>query len=185
MANVFATRNLDTWEHKVVNKIQRLARQFDAVCAKSAAGNNESDSVIDFRKWSNLFTIEAIVDIAISRQLSCLENGNDTVVIHSLKGHQKRIRYIESLHSGRLASSAIIWANASFPVWRKVSEYVAGFFRSNWRRGQHFDDLVNFLADERFHRYTEGEDLDDLVRSILQDMEGMARGLILERSKLS
>lgn len=106
MANVFATRNLDTWEHKIANKIERLVRQFDAVCAK-LVGNDGSDAVVDFRKWSNLFTIEAIADIAISRHLGCLENGNDTVVINSPEGHQKRVKYIESLHSDRRATSAI------------------------------------------------------------------------------
>jgi benzoate 4-monooxygenase len=179
MANVFATRNLDTWEHKVADKIQRLVRQFDAVCAKSAAGNDGLNAVVDFRKWSNLFTIEAILDIAISRQLGCLENGNDTVVIYNPEGHQKSIRYIDSLHSDKRATSAIIWANTWFPVWRRVLEYVPGFSRSNWRRGQDFDDLVSFLTEERIQRYNNGEDLDDLVRSILQDKEGMTRELDL------
>lgn len=177
MANVFATRNLDTWEDKVADKIQRLVKQFDAVCARSAARNDVLDAVIDFRKWTNLFTVEAIADIAISRHLGCLENGNDTVVINNPKGQQKRISYINSLHSERRATSAIIWANAWFPVWRHVLKYVPGFFRSNWRQGQDFDELVNFLAEEKVQRYNNGEDLDDLVRSILQNKEGVTRGL--------
>jgi hypothetical protein len=46
-------------------------------------------------------------------------------------------------------------------------EYVPGFLRSNWQRGQGFDKLINFLAEERVQRYSKGEVQDDLVRIIL------------------
>jgi hypothetical protein len=50
-----------------------VVKQFDAVCAKSAAGSDVSNAVVDLRKWSNLFKIEAIADMAISQQFVVLK----------------------------------------------------------------------------------------------------------------
>ncbi|KAL4870920.1 cytochrome P450 [Aspergillus spectabilis] len=138
MSNVFASRNLETWEYKVVDKIERFA---------STAGG-----VLDFRKWSNLFTVEAIVDIAVSRRLGCLENGSDTVANPAPNGGKKSISYIGSLHADRRATTS-------------------------WRRGRDFDGLLKYMAQEKIRQHNRGDDLDDLVRCMLQDNRGIARDL--------
>ncbi|EXK27167.1 hypothetical protein FOMG_16239 [Fusarium oxysporum f. sp. melonis 26406] len=68
MSHVMAIRNLETLENKVTDKIERLLKQFDQISEKS---NDSGNQVVDFRKWTNLFTLGAIMDIALSHHLGC------------------------------------------------------------------------------------------------------------------
>ncbi|KAL3482300.1 cytochrome P450 [Aspergillus californicus] len=133
MSHAFATRNLETWKNKS-DKVQRLVRQFDSVV--DTAGQ------LDFRKWTNLFTVEAIVDIAVATQ--------------------------------RL----LVWTSSWFPLWRAVLKIVPRYFRTNWRLGNDLNKLARYVARERIRRHNEREDLDNLMRCVLEDNKGMPRNLV-------
>ncbi|KAM0545314.1 hypothetical protein ACHAPJ_011386 [Fusarium lateritium] len=173
MSHALATRNLETWEFKVADKVERLLRQFDSVCDETAGGVG----IVDFRKWSNLFTVEAIVDIALSHRLGCLDRGDDSVTIVTADGKEKQVRYIEALHAGKRATSMLVWSTGSFRFMRAILSSIPGWFRSQWKEGGQFDEMVRFLTRTRLERYRNGEDLDDIIRSVIEDMGGELRQL--------
>lgn len=177
MSHAFATRNLEGWEFKVADKTQRLMRQFDRICDQGVGSTGPGRS-LDFRKWSNLFTLDAIADIALSYQLGCLDRGDDLVTV-TKAGADKTVRYIECLHAGRRATSTLVWSTGWFRVLRAVLSRVPGHFRSQWSKGADFDDMVEYLTSERVRRYEDGERLDDILQFILEDKEGRPRGLDL------
>ncbi|KAL6871762.1 cytochrome P450 [Trichoderma longibrachiatum] len=172
LSHAFATRNLEQWEFKVTDKVQQLVAQFDRICRE---GQGDATTV-DFRLWSNLFTIEAIADIALSRQLGCLGSGSDVVTIVK-DGREKEVHYIDCLHSGRRATSMLIWSTKWFSSLRFVLKRLPGFFRTQWRKGQDFDEMVQHFVRQRLQRFEAGEKLEDLVACLLQDKHGEARKL--------
>ncbi|CAM1509756.1 Fc.00g000910.m01.CDS01 [Cosmosporella sp. VM-42] len=171
LSHAFATRNLELWEFKVTDKTQRLVCQFDRIC------NDGVTDTIDYGWWVNLFTIEAIADIALSHHLGCLDNGNDLVTIPTPSGGEKTFGYIDCLHASRRATSMVVWATAWFPLLRFVLRKTPGFFRSQWSKGDCFDEMVRHFVQRRIKRHQDGEELDDLVACLLTDKEGKPRGI--------
>lgn len=172
LSHAFATRNLEQWEFKVTDKVQKLIAQFDRICRE-----NENTGTVDFRKWSNLFTIEAITDIALSHHLGCLSQGHDSVSIITEDGRTKTVNYIDCLHSGRRATSMLIWSTKWFSSLRFVLKRLPGFFQTQWQKGQGFDEMVQYLVRCRLQRYKNGEELEDFVGCLFQDKHGEERNL--------
>ncbi|OPB41710.1 cytochrome P450 [Trichoderma guizhouense] len=170
LSHAFATRNLEQWEFKVTDKVQKLVAQFDLLC------HDKEEAVVDFRMWSNLFTIEAIADIALSHHLGCLSQGSDLVTINTQDG-EKAVNYIDCLHSGRRATSMLIWSTKWFLSWRFVLKKLPGFFQTQWHKGQGFDEMVRYLVQQRLRRHENGEQLEDFVGCLFQDKHGDARNL--------
>ncbi|KAL2679188.1 hypothetical protein Neosp_009951 [[Neocosmospora] mangrovei] len=177
MSHALATRNLETWEHKVTDKVRRLIRQFDHICDGAASATNTDTGTLDFRKWTNLFTVEAIADIALSHKLGCLDRGDDQVTVTTTDGTEKRIHYIECLHTGKRATSTLVWATSWFRFLRAVLTLLPGWFRSQWLKGSQFDDMVHHLTRVRVERHRTGETLDDIVHCLIEDKNGELRGL--------
>lgn len=177
MSHALATRNLETWEFKVANKVGKLLRQFDRICEQNASSNSTTPAVVDFRKWTNLFTIEAIVDIALSHELGCLDRGDDYVKITTADGKEKKVRYIECLHAGKRATSTLVWSTGWFRLFRRVLTNLPGWFRSQWSKGRDFDAMVHHLTRVRTERHRNGEELDDIIRCVIEDKNGEVRDL--------
>ncbi|POR32529.1 Uncharacterized protein TPAR_07290 [Tolypocladium paradoxum] len=176
LSHAFATRNLEQWEFKVTNNVQRLVHQFDRICREANVVTGNDTGTIDYRMWTNLFTAEAIVDIGLSERLGFIDRGNDLVAILTADGKEKAVSYIDCLHSGKRATSIIIWSTWFHPL-RFALGILPGFFRSQWQKGRCFDEMVKHLVRQRIQRYKDGEELDDLVGCLLQDKEGQARNL--------
>ncbi|KAL6874810.1 cytochrome P450 [Trichoderma novae-zelandiae] len=172
LSHAFATRNLEQWEFKVTDKVQKLVAQFDRICVEG-----KGEAAVDFRMWSNLFTIEAIADIALSHHLGCLGRGSDLVAIKTKDGREKEVNYIDCLHSGRRATSLLIWTTKCFSALRFVLKRVPGYFQTQWRKGQGFDEMVQHLVRQRIQRHQNGEQLEDLAACLLQDRHEEARNL--------
>jgi cytochrome P450 len=173
LSHAFATRNLVQWEYKVNDKIRRMVTQFDRFCG-------EGSPPLDYRKWSNLFTIEAIADIAVSQHLGCIDRGDDLVTIPIADGGKKTFGYIDCMHDGRRATSTIVWASRSwFPTLRTVLNALPGWFRSKWKKDQLFNEMVRYFAERRIERFQQGEELDDLVSCLLTDKQGEPRSIPL------
>ncbi|KAK4081153.1 uncharacterized protein Triagg1_2685 [Trichoderma aggressivum f. europaeum] len=171
LSHAFATRNLEQWEFKVTDKVQKLVAQFDLLC------HDKEEATVDFRMWSNLFTIEAIADIALSHHLGCLGQGSDLVMITTKDGREKTVNYIECLHAGRRATSMLIWSTKWFSSLRFALKRLPGFFQTQWRKGQGFDEMVRYLVQQRLRRHENGEQLEDFAGCLFQDKHGDARNL--------
>lgn len=172
LSNAFATRNLEQWEFKIADKVEQMVRQFDRICDEAESGKRAG--VIDFRKWANLFSVEAIVDIALSEKLGCLERGDDNVTITSPEGEAKQVRFIRSLHSARRPTSMIVWSNW-FRELRFLLESIPGPFRTQSQVGKGFTKILEYLVRRRVTHYAEGDSLDDLVHCLLEDKSGQPR----------
>lgn len=88
ISHAFTTRNLELWEFKVRDKVEKLVDQFDRRCSEPLSGEktlgvSDDDLTVDFRRWPNLFIIEAIADIALSDKFGMLELGMDQVTVNS------------------------------------------------------------------------------------------------------
>lgn len=177
MSHALATRNLETWEDKVADKVRRLIHQFDRICDEAASSTSTKAGTVNFRKWTNLFTVEAIVDIALSHKLGCLDRGDDQVTITTANGHVKQIHYIECLHAGKRATSTLVWATSWFRFLRAILTLFPGWFRFQWSKASQFDDMVHHLTRVRVERHRNGEHLDDIVRCLIEDKNGELRGL--------
>ncbi|KAK2598761.1 hypothetical protein N8I77_012149 [Diaporthe amygdali] len=170
LSNAFATRNLQQWEFKIADKVRRLLVQFDASCGGCGEGQ------IDFRRWTNLFTVDAITDIAASYRTGCLDRGDDFIEFLGGDGDEKRCRYIECLHAPRRLNSIVVWCGSWFPWLRRVLGMLPGL-RAQWKKGLLFDELASHVAYQRVQRHVDGEEVDDLVGSLLQDKQGLPRNL--------
>lgn len=59
LASAFAAKHLEDWEYKVADKVQRLMQRFDQHLAQMP------DDPLDYRSWTNLFTIDSLCDTLI------------------------------------------------------------------------------------------------------------------------
>lgn len=168
LSHAFATRNLEQWEFKIVDKVERLVRQFDRICS-------DADVILDYRKWTNLLTLDAIVDIALSHRLGCLDRGDDMVPICSAAGREQTVSYIGSLHAEKRAASVLVWSSDWFRPLQAVLKTIPGFFRDQYSEGQGYGEMIRYLTRRRIERYRSGEELDDFLRYVLQDKEGEPR----------
>jgi benzoate 4-monooxygenase len=178
LAAAFATKHLEAWEHKVVDKCSRLMAQFDRHCAVKGPG--PTGEVVDFRKWSNLFTVEAIADISLSEQLGLIEAGDDTVVARDDKGRTRSVAFVRSLHGvGRMAAP-IVWSSRGYPFLKRILSLVSKAYGSEVSNNSTYDSIVRQMVWKRDQRQASGEKLDDLYACLVEDRRGQPTGLEME-----
>ncbi|KAJ5913714.1 benzoate 4-monooxygenase cytochrome P450 [Penicillium tannophilum] len=180
LSNAFATRNLEQWEFKITDKVERLLKQFDQRCTSPLSPGmlvNPDDLTVNFRFWSNLFTVDAIADIALSKKLGLLDLGSDDVAVDGFNGSSQPIRYLESLHRGNRVSSRIIGATEWFHFLRVLSTTLSPYLRSQWEHGQKFGRIVTTLAGQRLQLQEKGNTSTDFLACLIEDKKGNARSL--------
>ncbi|KAL9067843.1 MAG: hypothetical protein Q9157_006676 [Trypethelium eluteriae] len=184
LAAAFAARHLAGWEEKVRDKCERLVRELDARCAGGKGGFGESEKGdgrevggwVDFRLWFNLFTIEAIADIALSERLGVIEAGDDVVEVWDEKGTMRKVKYIDAVHGIGRAIAPIVWSKDGYAVLKWLSKWFEGP-RQQWANFANFGDMLQHLVRKRLRRYEAGEDCDDFVKCLLEDKEGQPLSL--------
>lgn len=181
LSNAFATRNLEQWEFKVHDKVQKIVIQLDKFCTKPLSSDEESpspdDLTVDFRKWSNLFTVDAIADIGLSETLGMLTNGNDILRIDTIDGSNQSLSFIESLHGGNRAASIIVWATESYHILKPLTNMISSYFNEQWQHGRNYAKIISHLVRRRLAKYQNGEKLDDFVACLIHDRQGEPRSL--------
>ncbi|GKZ32115.1 hypothetical protein AbraIFM66950_001254 [Aspergillus brasiliensis] len=178
LAHAFSTKNLEQWEGKIADKVERLVRQLDGRCTVppiSPEGEVLGDEAeVDLRFWLNLFTIDAIADIGLSIKLGLLDKGSDEVVVDD----GEVVRYIECLHRGNRVSSWVIGAEGWVGVLKGVSGWVSPYLRRQWECGRMFGRVVRNLVEKRVRVYEEsGEKVSDFLGCLMEDKKGVERGL--------
>ncbi|QKX62808.1 uncharacterized protein TRUGW13939_09973 [Talaromyces rugulosus] len=178
LSSAYALKNLEGWEHKVADKTERLVRAFDARCTVPLAANDTKkisadDLTVDYRAWTNFFTIDAIADIGLSERLGFLDNGNDIVTAERKDGTIYTVpSYRACLHATARAQSNLVWAYNWFPFLTKVSKIISPRFREYWRLNEGWNDIVWHRTCQRLRRYQAGEVLDDFFTSLMEDKSG-------------
>ncbi|KAF9639027.1 putative benzoate 4-monooxygenase cytochrome p450 protein [Lasiodiplodia theobromae] len=162
LAHGFSLRKAEgSWEGKVGAKVGEVVAAFD----------NVGPEVLDFARWMNLFTVEAVADLVGSWRLGCLERGDDEVVVvgggdegSRRKGYGAGGGVGAEVVSGGGEAGVVVGVGV-------VSGAVAGGGGV---------DLVKMLVRERIERWRNGEVLDDMVRFLLEDGGGNPLDLYLE-----
>ena len=61
LSSAYAIKHLEDWEYKVAEKVEQLIKHLDSICAASKV-DTKPEAIVDFRAWSNYFTMYAIVE---------------------------------------------------------------------------------------------------------------------------
>ena len=180
MSAAFAIKNLEPWEFKVAHVTSGLLQAFDIRCTEplpaSTTSPDPADLTIDFNKWVNLFTIEAINKIALSASLGLLEQGSDEVTAERPDGFKYKARYRQAQNQTSYAQSVFIWDYTHYHWLARLSKLVPKW-RQVWQEAEPWNDVVYHQAAERLRRYQAGEKLDDFFTSMMTKKSGQPNNL--------
>ncbi len=180
MSSAYAIKNLEGWEHKVADMTARMIKSFDSLTTTPLKQGDQpvkADLTVDYRKWSNLFTVAAIANIGLSEDLGFLDRGDDLITSEAADGTLKQVHFRECLQATAWAQSNLVWAYDSYKTLIKISKLVSSTYREKWRLNQDWDGIIRNRARTRWKRYEAGEELDDFFTAILQDKSGAPHNL--------
>lgn len=169
LSSAYALKNLENWEYKVADMSQRLINVFDDHC--------KDGSVIDYRLWTNMFTIAAIANIGLSEDIRFLDNGNDLITSEQPDGTTKKVHFRECLFATGWATSNLVWAYDWYETLVRISKVVSSTYRERWMLNKDWNGIVNNRATTRWKRYENGEKLDDFFSALMQDKSGKPHNL--------
>ncbi|QKX60337.1 uncharacterized protein TRUGW13939_07481 [Talaromyces rugulosus] len=175
LSSAYAIKNLADWEHKIADKVDRLIKQFDTRCTTPLLPGNkpvQEDLSIDYRMWTNFFTMDAIVDIGLSTSTGFLDKGNDETIAELYDGSRHIVSYRDVLHSNLTAQSHLVWIGEWFPKVQKFVQMVSSKYNTMFSKGPLYDGIVLHQARERFKRYQSGEKLDEFFQALMESKNG-------------
>ncbi|EAW18409.1 cytochrome P450 [Aspergillus fischeri NRRL 181] len=184
LSSAYALKNLETWEYKVSDKLERLIAHFDRVCTKppspavaeGKAAPDPADLTVDFRAWTNYFTLDAIADIGLSEKLGFLDSGSDVCTAERKDGTTYEVHLREALYPTARKQSLILWNYEWYPVLNKLVNIIP-FFGRMQRSSDNWDNIVWRRASQRLRRYEAGEKLDDFFQALMEDKNGHPNNL--------
>ena len=114
----FAIKNLERWEFKVADVTDRLLAVLDGKCTSAmvspVASPDPADLTVDFNQIINLWTIEAINNIALSSKMGLIEQGTDEVTAERMNGKMYRARYRQSQNQTSRAQAVFLKAYSHY-----------------------------------------------------------------------
>ncbi|KAJ5679331.1 hypothetical protein N7462_007575 [Penicillium macrosclerotiorum] len=184
LSSAYALKNLESWEYKVTDKLQRMFKHFDQVCtlaprehvASGKVAPDPKDLTLDLRAWTNFFTLDAIADIGLSEKLGFLDAGNDEVVAERRDGTTYKTSLREALYPTARKQSLILWNYDWYPTINKLVNVVPYFGRMQ-NASDNWDNIMWRRGNERLRRYEAGENLDDFFQALMEDKNGSPNNL--------
>ncbi|KIA75574.1 benzoate 4-monooxygenase cytochrome P450 [Aspergillus ustus] len=192
LSHAFSAKNLETWEFKITDKVEKLVAQFDKRAhppspawktGTTTSQPDDDDTLVDARYWFNLFTVDAIADIALSERLGMLESGSDIVQIPGGGGpgeeeEGRAHAFIADMHEAARVKSKIVGTSEWYFILKAVVTFFSSHARSQWKCGGNVGRTVINLAAKRLRRHGErGKTIDDFLSCLIADKAGNARGL--------
>ena len=186
LSAAFAIKNLENWEFKVAALTKRLLGIFDQFCAEPPLIEDKPETQVvhkpeefnlDYNKYINLFTIEAINNIALSSVLGMIEKGNDEVTAKRMDGTTYIALYRHAQNQTARTQSTFVWNYNHYHVLRWLSFVISPYWRRIWKDAEPWGDIVYHQALKRLRRYQAGEKLDDFFAAIMDDMAGNPNNL--------
>lgn len=171
LSAAYALKNLEAWEFKVADKVERLVAQFDKRC--SMHGN---DVVIDYRPWTNYFTLDAISDIGLSSSLGFLDQGDDRTIAARPDGSTYEVQFRECLYANSRATSVFAYTYGFYRLATKLSN-ISPYFNRLWKLDSDWEGIPRYLAQKRLQRYQAGEKLDDFFEALMHDQKNAPNNL--------
>jgi hypothetical protein len=181
LSSAYALKNLEGWEHKVSDKTERLIKAFDALCTLPPKEGETrlapEDLTVDYRAYTNFFTLDAIADIGLSERLGFLDTGSDLCMAEKMDGTLYKTNYRQCLHSTAKAQAGTVWAYEWYPVLARISSFASSEYRKWWKLNEGWNDIVYHRAMQRLRRYRAGEKLEDFFQCLMEDKNGSPNGL--------
>ncbi|KAF2475056.1 cytochrome P450 monooxygenase [Lindgomyces ingoldianus] len=179
LSSAYAIKNLEHWEHKVADKTARLIVHLDKCCTSPfplGTIPNPGDVNVDYRAWTNFFTLDAIADIGLSEKLGFLDQGNDRVTGRRIDGTTYQCNFRDCLYQNARKQSLLVWPYQWYPFINKISNVIPfygrmGSFARDW------EGIPLELAHRRLERYRRGEKLDDFFQALMEDKGGNPNNL--------
>ncbi|KAJ5762285.1 uncharacterized protein N7511_005667 [Penicillium nucicola] len=184
LSSAYALKNLETWEYKVTDKVQRMFKHFDKVCTEPASEDVTSGKVapakkdlsLNFRAWANFFTLDAIADIGLSEKLGFLDQGSDMCVAERKDGSTYETSLRDALYPTARKQSYILWDYGWYPVLNKLVNVIP-FFGRMQTSADNWENIMWRRGSERLRRYEAGEKLDDFFQALMEDKNGSPNNL--------
>jgi cytochrome P450 len=179
LSSAYAIKNLEGWEHKVADKTVKLNRHLDQCCTSPLPSGElpyPEDLNVDYRKWTNFFTLDAIADIGLSDKLGFLDRGHDQVMGRRLDGSTYLCNFRNCLYQTARKQSLLIWPYKWYPFVNKISNIIPFYARMS-KLAKDWDGVPMELAHKRLQRYRAGEKLDDFFQALMEDKNGHPNNL--------
>ncbi|KAF2014873.1 cytochrome P450 monooxygenase [Aaosphaeria arxii CBS 175.79] len=179
LSAAYAIKNLEGWEHKVADKTLRMLKHFDTCCTKPLAKGaipKPEDVNLDYRAWTNFFSLDAIADIGISEKLGFLDQGNDSIQGRRTDGTTYDCNLRECLYGSNIKQSLLLYSYQSYPLLNKLSNVIPYYGRMG-KLATKWDGIPTELAHRRLQRYRAGEKLDDFFQALMEDKNGHPNNL--------
>ncbi|KFY97979.1 hypothetical protein V500_01833 [Pseudogymnoascus sp. VKM F-4518 (FW-2643)] len=180
LASAYALKNLEQWEFKVADKTERLIKAFDNAIDTAHADDVKAKKVglVDYRMWTNFFSIDAIADIGLSKLLGFLDHGNDKCISEKLNGKQKEVSFRDCLYAVARAQSGIVWSYSWYTTLVKITRWTIPFYNRLWNLSDDWEGIPLHLARDRWQRYEKGEKLDDFFQALMEDNRTSAKNCL-------
>ncbi|RDW77871.1 cytochrome P450 monooxygenase [Coleophoma crateriformis] len=180
LSAAYALKNLEAWEFKVADKTERLVKQFDTRCTPplkpGVAVPAAEDLTVDYRMWTNFFSLDAIADIGLSEKLGFLDNGHDRITAQRTDGSIYEVNFRECVYNNAHLQSLLIWNYSWYHRVKKIASHIP-FYGRKARLGQGFDGIVLAQSSKRLKRYQNAEKLDDFFQVLMEDKTGKPNNL--------
>ena len=182
LSMAYAIKHLVAWEHKVADKVERLIKHFDKCCTAPPVDAGEmmnphpKDITVDFRAWSNFFSLDAIADIGLSERLGLLDQGHDLVEGQKPDGALVQLKLRECLYPTARKQSLLLWSYSWYKILNKVANVIP-FYRRMSESSNGWDAIVLRRATKRLERYKADEKLDDFFQALMESKNGALHNL--------
>ncbi|KAL1632867.1 hypothetical protein SLS58_011314 [Diplodia intermedia] len=180
LSAAYALKNLEEWEHKVADKTAKMVAQFDKRCtAPLPAGQtvpDPEDLTVDYRKWANLFSLDAIADIGLSERLGFLDTGDDLITVRRPDGTSYTCHFRECLYDNARKQSHMVWSYDWYKALDKLSNLIPRYNKMG-ANGKLWDGIPPELALRRLERHERGEKQDDFFQALMEDKNGHPNNL--------
>ncbi|KAK1654960.1 cytochrome P450 [Colletotrichum phormii] len=171
LSSAYALKNLEGWEHKVADK-----RCTDPL-PKDQMFPKPEDLTVDYRKWGNFFTLDAIADIGLSERLGLLDRGHDRVLARHKDGSTWEVPLRDFLYPTARKQSLLVWSYDNYKLIDKLSNVIPRY-RQMTEASKGWDGIVLELSYKRLQRYNKGDEkLDDFFQALMENKNGEANNL--------
>lgn len=180
LSAAYALKNLEEWEHKVADKAEKMVVHFDKCCTESlpkgATVPNAEDLTVDYRKWANFFSLDAIADIGLSEKLGFLDTGDDLITVRRPDGTSYTCHFRECLYDNARKQSYFLWSYDWYKTLDKLSNIIPKYGRMG-ANAKLWDGIPPELSQRRLERYEKGEKEDDFFQALMEDKNGNPNNL--------
>lgn len=172
LSSAYALKNLEEWEFKVADKVERIIKQFDKRCCESG----KMEPVLNYREWANYFTLDAISDIGLSNMLGFIDNASDRTYGQRNDGTIYETNLREGLYANSRANSVWSYTYDFYKPARSLSKLIPLYNRL-WKLDEGWSGIPIYQTARRSERYQAGENLSDFFQALMEDKNGANHNL--------